>query len=104
MKKLLALVLLFVLAGCAPSSFSRTAESDVVVSGIVKSNRTSSWEYGSHLLVNPRSGDRFALTSKTIDLSQHVESGVVTIHGTFVGGYPVGGGPPFIRVHFVTEP
>lgn len=94
------------LVGCtsSPSTIPDEPAAEIVVTGVVKPLQVASWQYGSYLLVNRQSGQRYALTGQSVDLSEHVGSGPVTVRGNFVDGYPVDGGPPYIRVFSVTKP
>lgn len=106
MRQYFMLLLVSLLVGCSTSTPPDVSgpDAEIVVTGVVKPLQVSSWQYGSHLLVNRQSGDRYALTSDSVALDRYVESGPVTVYGSFVDGYPVDGGPPYIRVTTVRTP
>jgi hypothetical protein len=58
--------------------------------------------YGTHALVDQSGNLVYALRSHTVNLSAHVGK-QVEVTGTFVLGYPVDGGPPYLEVRSVQE-
>lgn len=75
-----------------------TPEQDKLIhlNGTIQKLGVTTWMYGSHLIEASERG-RWALTSDTVDLSRY-EHSQVTLKGEEVEGYPVDGGPPYLRV------
>lgn len=70
------------------------------VTGIIKAIEMSSWQYGTHTISNDE--DFYALRSDKIDLTTY-EGKTVTIKAEKIAGYPVDGGPEFLKVHEIKE-
>ncbi len=73
---------------------------EVVATGVVEKAEATSYQYGTHALVDGGTGETiYALTSESVDLGAY-EGELVTIYGTYVAGYENGvdGGPPLVEV------
>jgi hypothetical protein len=68
--------------------------------GIIKGQGTTSYMYGTHVLVNDNGKTLYALRSNNIDLDRHVGR-KVKVSGYLIKGYPVDGGPDFLDVESI---
>jgi hypothetical protein len=68
--------------------------------GIIKSHGTTSYMYGTHVLVNDNGKTLYALRSNNIELDRHVGR-KVKVSGYLIKGYPVDGGPDFLDVESI---
>ena len=97
MKKIAGIILMnLMFLGCK----SIVQSSDVVTStGTLQKLEFTTWAYGSYSLNNGSGKPVYALESgnTTLDLSKY-QNMKVKIVGTKVQGYPVDGGPPFVKV------
>ena len=89
----IALILIIFSFSCGTGSPSR--ENGDRYSGIIEPAGTTTYQYGTHRLQT--SNDYYALTSETIDLSEY-EGEQVVIYAETIEGYPVDGGPVYLRV------
>lgn len=80
----------------------------ITVSGYLEKLEVSTWQYGTHILNSdgvsiPETSHFFALYSdNTITLNNFLKKYVV-IQGILVEGYPVDGGPYFVKVIKIKE-
>ena len=65
--------------------------------GTIHKIEASTWMYGTHTLDDSNGKIMYALTSSSINLSNY-ENKVVKISGDLVEGYPVDGGPEYLKV------
>lgn len=101
---LLSLFLLVSVVGCTTDNPRRRADDlTITLEGRIEPLQMTSWQYGSHILVNPSTGQRYALRSNTVDLDRYVDEDEVKLSGYFIDGYPVDGGPPFFQVTGVAD-
>jgi hypothetical protein len=68
--------------------------------GIIKGQGTTSYMYGTHVLVNDNGKTLYALRSNNIDLGRHVGR-KVRVSGHLIQGYPIEGGPDFLDVESI---
>jgi hypothetical protein len=68
--------------------------------GIIKGHGTTSYMYGTHVLVNDNGNTLYALRSNNIDLDRHVGR-KVKVSGYLIKGYPIDGGPDFLDVESI---
>ncbi|MFC6861311.1 hypothetical protein [Zunongwangia atlantica] len=74
--------------------------SNMKLTGLIEAAGITSYQYGSHVL---RTDDKtYALTSGKIDLTE-LEGQTITIIAEKIDGYPVEGGPEYIKVLEVEE-
>lgn len=75
----------------------------VVLSGEIEALQATSFQYGTHTVVNDADGISYALQSESVSLDEF-EGARATISGTLVPGYEDGqieGGPPLVEVSSV---
>lgn len=106
---LIAISLLFINSGVLAQQETEQPSKDiqqkdleaVTISGTVKSleGQMTTWMYGIHLLINASDGDRYALKSEKVNLSDYSEQ-KVTIKGILVHK-GLDSGPPLIEVEQV---
>jgi len=95
---LLIVTLVAVLSSCATTQrTTHQSRYERTITGAVKPAGMTSFMYGSHLLYDDRGRMTYALTSDQVELS-HYEGEWVEVSGDTVDGYPVDGGPPYLRV------
>lgn len=70
------------------------------ITGKIKAIEMSSWQYGTHTISNDETF--YALRSDKIDLRTY-EGKTVTIKAEKIAGYPVAGGPEFLKVYEIKE-
>lgn len=70
------------------------------ITGIIKTIEMSSWQYGTHTISNNQ--NFYALTSDKIDLKTY-QGKTVKIKAEKIPGYPVDGGPEYLKVHEIKE-
>jgi hypothetical protein len=76
------------------NSIADTAETTVV--GILKKRGTTTYQYGTHILVD-KNKTLYALESSAITLNKYIGK-QVKIYGRLIQGYPVDGGPAYLDV------
>jgi hypothetical protein len=69
----------------------------VSAEGIIKKAGTTSYMYGTHILINADGKTLYALKSDNLKLDDFVGK-KVTVKGELVQGYPVDFGPNFLNV------
>lgn len=72
---------------------------EITATGIVQEQGMTTYQYGTHVL---QGEVMYALKSDVIILNNYVGK-MVTLKGVKVEGYPVDGGPDYLRVIEVTE-
>lgn len=88
-----AAALLLFTATCQNAAGS---DDSLEVTGTIEQQGMTSYQYGSHTLTGE--GDiYYALTSEAVDLDNYLGE-EVTIRAEKVEGYPVDGGPDYLRV------
>jgi hypothetical protein len=92
-----------IMSACAGGSGRTTSGERVMVAGRIEPAQMTSFMYGSHLLYDQSGRLTHALTSDGVDLSEY-EGQQVIVRGVPVDGYPVDGGPPYLRVTDVGVP
>ena len=101
MKNLTAIVLLICFIGfgnsCKVPKYSITAKN-----GIVQKQGITSYQYGTHKLVDDKGETIYALTSDSINLDLYVDK-KVELYGDKKEGYPISGGPDYIEVKKIKE-
>ena len=70
------------------------------ITGTIKAIEMSSWQYGTHTISNDE--NFYALRSEKIDLKVY-EGKTVKIKAEKISGYPVDGGPEYLKVHEIKE-
>lgn len=70
------------------------------IMGTIKAIEMSSWQYGTHTISNDETF--YALRSDKIDLKNY-EGKKVRIKAEKISGYPVDGGPEFLKVHEIIK-
>ena len=93
--KLLALFVCLTLAFTACRQ-ENSDQYEYEVSGIIKAQGITFYQYGTHAI------NGYALRSETINLDDFIDQ-EVTIKGNSIEGYPIEGGPEYIRVEVVKE-
>ena len=68
--------------------------------GIIRKQGTTSYMYGTHILVDDDGRTLYALKSDRIKLDPYVGR-KVTVSGELIKGYPVEGGPTYLNVDSV---
>lgn len=93
MKTLISLtsgiLLLFIAATC------QNLDNSIKVSGTLEKQGITTYQYGTHTLTTD--GSFYALTSNTVDLEEYIGQ-EVSIKAEKIEGYPVDGGPEYLRV------
>ena len=84
------IILLLFTATCKPVN-----DGSLRLSGIVEQQGITTYQYGSHTLSGPQGF--YALTSKAVNLDHYIGK-EITIKAEKVEGYPVDGGPEYLRV------
>ena len=90
------LILLIFTATCGKASTDRGME----ITGTIQEQGMTSYQYGTHTITN--SETFYAITSDSVDLNDYLNR-EVTIRAKKVEGYPVDGGPEYLRVLEVKE-
>lgn len=67
----------------------------IKVTGTIQEQGITSYQYGSHVISS--TDTTFALKSEKVDLNNYIDK-KVTVFGKKVEGYPVDGGPEFLKV------
>jgi hypothetical protein len=75
----------------------------ITAEGRIEAAGVTTWMYGSHVLISAAGEIRYALKSTDLELSRW-EGERVRLQGVPVSGYPVDGGPPYLRVIAVEIP
>jgi len=70
---------------------------DIKARGIVERIGVSTWMYGTHVLKDKDGDILYALKSETVELSVY-EGKTIVAAGSLVPGYPVDGGPKYLKV------
>ena len=68
--------------------------------GLLKQQGMTTYQYGTHVLKTDKK--TYALRSKDIDLNAYLEK-QVEILGEKIDGYPISGGPEYIKVISIKE-
>ena len=89
-------IFLLFTATCGRASIDRGME----ITGTIQEQGMTSYQYGTHTFTN--SETFYAITSDSIDLNEYLNR-EVTIRAEKVEGYPVDGGPEYLRVLEVEE-
>jgi hypothetical protein len=69
----------------------------VTAEGIIKKNGTTSFMYGTHILVNSEGKTIYALKSDNLKLDDYIGKKLI-VKGDLVKGYPVDFGPDYLNV------
>ena len=72
--------------------YSGTAE------GAIQRAGTTTYNYGTHILVDDDGKTLYALTSDTLNLDEYADIIKVIVKGDLIRGYPVEGGPEYLEV------
>ncbi len=96
----LLLSALFAAAACSSSGEEEGACYEVEAAGTLERLEMSTWMYGTHILKNSGGEILYALKSDTADLASY-EGKKVRVAGSLVPGYPVDGGPAYLKVEFI---
>lgn len=72
-----------------------TNNDQMEVTGTIQQQGMTSYQYGTHTITNNETF--YALKSDVIDLDQYIDQ-EVTISAEKIEGYPVDGGPDYLRV------
>ena len=92
-KVLLILIIMF-LTACGSYSSDPV---EITAVGTIKEQGTTTYMYGTHILINDIGQTSYALTSDTINLDNYIDQ-EVTIKGDLVDGYPVDGGLDYLNI------
>lgn len=76
------------------------AEKDIILQGVLRMQGMTTYQYGTHILKTKKKS--YALRSKDIDLDTFISKSV-EIMGQKIEGYPVSGGPDYIKVVSIKE-
>ena len=90
------IVLLFLTATCGRTN----SEKGIEITGTIQEQGMTSYQYGTHTITN--SETFYAITSDSLDLNDYLNR-EVTIRAEKIEGYPVDGGPEYLRVLKVEE-
>jgi hypothetical protein len=82
------------------STYAANGTEEITISGTIKKQGITAYQYGTHVLVDDGSRKSYALKSSHVDLDKYVERRV-TLKGVLVPGYPVDSGPDFLEVKTV---
>ena len=94
---LMIIVMVMTLVACG--SKEEVSESyGVTATGTIKRAETTTYMYGTHILVDANGKTLYALKSDKIDLDEYAEVTNVTVKGDLISGYPVKGGPEYLEV------
>jgi hypothetical protein len=91
---------LFAASACSSSGEEEGSGYEVEAAGTMERLEISTWMYGTHILVERDGEVLYALKSDTADLSSY-EGKKVRVAGSLVPGYPVDGGPEYLKVEFI---
>lgn len=91
-------ILITVVLICTTSCGSGSLEEGTKYSGIIEATGITSYQYGTHTLKTEK--EFYALKSDAVDLSEF-EGESVTITAEKIEGYPVDGGPVYLKVNKV---
>ena len=90
------IVLLILTATCSRAR----NEKGMAITGTIQEQGITSYQYGTHTLTN--SETFYAITSDSVNLNDYLNR-EVTVRAEKVEGYPVDGGPEYLRVIQVVE-
>ena len=79
------------------------AQESVITSGILEEAGVTTYQYGTHIIVDEQTGTFYALGSNVVDLNIYAGQRV-TVYGALVTGYEYGqveGGPPLVDATWV---
>lgn len=65
--------------------------------GIIQKQGITTYQYGTHILVDNNGQTKYALKSESINLDNYINR-YVEIKGHKIKGYPIDGGPDYIDV------
>ncbi len=71
-------------------------------SGIIQEQGVTTYQYGTHVLLDMQGNTQYALKSNIIKLNNYIGK-KVTVQGVPVDGYPIEGGPEFMEVVTINE-
>lgn len=91
MKPFITMLIFLVMLGCK----NTVPDGEILVTGILKKQMMTTYQYGTHTLTTE--GGFFALTSKKVNLDNYLNE-KVTLVAEEIEGYPVDGGPIYLRV------
>lgn len=95
---LLSAMALFLTIAC--NQTKSTTTNPMEITGTIQEQGMTSYQYGTHTLTN--SETFYAVKSDSIDLNNYLNQ-EVTITAEKVEGYPVDGGPEYLRVLSIEE-
>ena len=90
------LALIFLTATCN----QKEAANQLQVTGTIQEQGMTSYQYGTHTLTN--SETFYAIKSDSVELDQYLNQRV-TVTAEKVEGYPVDGGPEYLRILSIEE-
>ena len=96
--KLIAVTLVVLVAFSCKSP--QIEETNQTFRGVIQVQGITSYQYGTHTLEMDE--DFYALTSDIINLNEYLDV-IVTLEATEIDGYPVDGGPKYLKVLSVVE-
>ncbi len=102
MKRLAILMVIVVATALATPVLAQVS---VIASGIIEEAGVTTYQYGTHIIVDEQTGTLYALWSDVVDLNSYAGQ-QVTVYGTPVTGYEYGqveGGPPLVDVTWVEQ-
>lgn len=88
------ITLMFFTATC--QNTTSNSKDHMEITGTIQQQGITSYQYGTHTISN-ENDDFYALTSEGINLDDYLEK-EVTIKAEKIEGYPVDGGPDYLRV------
>ena len=90
-------IVLILLIGISACSKEDGLGDKVTETGTIKLLEASTFQYGSHILVDSQYNMLYALRSDKLNLNNYNDQNVKIV-GNLIEGYPVDGGPDFVEV------
>ena len=78
--------------------FPQGATSTMTMRGVIQRREVTSYQYGTHTLLNTSGGTLYALTADDGGLLDHYLGEEVLVTGALRAGYPLDGGPSLLAV------
>lgn len=94
---LMIIVMFITLVACG-SKEDTSEQYGVTAEGAIQRAGTTTYMYGTHILVDDDGKTLYALKSDKIDLDEYMDIINVTVKGDLISGYPVQGGPEYLDV------
>jgi hypothetical protein len=94
----LGISMLLVVVSCKKD----TDSTEISAIGVIQKQGITTYQYGTHILINSNQQTFFALTSENVNLDDFLNK-TVEIKGHKVNGYPVEDGPEYLKVTEIRE-